>query len=102
MQRRLASSVRAIRRTLERRLERIEGALADPEGYLRRRKSFQAAVLPDVDDIEDLDESDLWRLEDKALDEWLPTPSPNSTWNDRRSGLCSLRHRTWRTAERTT
>src|ERR1022692_3211738 len=72
MQRRLASSVRAIRRTLERRLERVEGALADPEGYLRRRKSFQAAVLPDGDDIEDLDESDLWRLEDKVLDEWLP------------------------------
>ena len=72
MQRRLASSVRAIRRTLERRLERIEGALADPEAYLRRRKSFQAAVLPDIDDIEDLDEFDLWRLEDKVLDEWLP------------------------------
>ena len=72
MQRRLASSVRAIRRTLERRVERIEVALADPEAYLRKRKAFQAAALPDPDDIEDLDEADLWRLEDRVLEEWLP------------------------------
>ena len=72
MQRRLASSVRAIRRTLERRLERIENALADPEAFLRKRKAFQAAVLPDADDLEDLDEAELWRLEDRVLEEWLP------------------------------
>ena len=72
MQRRLASSVRAIRRTLERRVERIEAALADPEGYLRKRKSFQSAALPEADDMEDLDEAELWRLEDKVLEEWLP------------------------------
>src|SRR5258708_32595866 len=46
MQRRLASSVRAIRRTLERRVERIEAALADPEASLRKRKAFQSAALP--------------------------------------------------------
>jgi superfamily II DNA or RNA helicase len=72
MQRRLASSVRAIRRTLERRVERIEEALADPEAYLRKRKAFQAAALPDADDLEDLDEAELWRLEDRVLEEWLP------------------------------
>ena len=72
MQRRLASSVRAIRRTLERRVDRIEAALEDPEAYLRRRRSFQAAVVPDPDDIEDLDEETLWKLEDRALEEWLP------------------------------
>lgn len=72
MQRRLASSVRAIRRTLERRMERIERALEDPEEYLRRRAAFQAAVIPDLDAIEDLDEDDLWELEEKALEEWLP------------------------------
>jgi len=72
MQRRLASSVRAIRRTLERRVERIETALADPEAYLRARKAFQAAALPDADDLEDLDEEELWRLEDRVLEEWLP------------------------------
>ena len=49
MQRRLASSVRAIRRTLERRIERLERALADPEAYLRNRKDFQADVYDDPD-----------------------------------------------------
>jgi superfamily II DNA or RNA helicase len=72
MQRRLASSVRAIRRTLERRMERIERALEDPEEYLRKRAAFKAAVIPDLDTIEDLDEDDLWKLEEKALEEWLP------------------------------
>ena len=43
MQRRLASSVRAIRRTLERRVERIEAALVDPEAYLRKRKAVEAS-----------------------------------------------------------
>lgn len=73
MQRRLASSVRAIRRTLERRTERLERALADPEAYLKGRRDFRVDVYPDdVDDLSDLDEDDLWRLEEKALEEWLP------------------------------
>jgi superfamily II DNA or RNA helicase len=72
MQRRLASSVRAIRRTLERRLARVEDALADPEGYLRKRRAFRAALIPDQDGLEDLDESELWRLEEQVLEEWLP------------------------------
>ena len=41
MQRRVASSTRAIRRTLQRRLDRIEKALEDPAAYLRGRKAFQ-------------------------------------------------------------
>jgi superfamily II DNA or RNA helicase len=72
MQRRVASSTRAIRRTLERRLERIEKALADPAAYLRSRKVFQASVLPEGDELEDLDEEARWNLEEEALDEWLP------------------------------
>ncbi|HCG01544.1 MAG TPA: hypothetical protein DEV93_13480 [Chloroflexi bacterium] len=72
MQRRVASSTRAIRRSLERRLERVEKALEDPEEYLRGRKAFQASVVPDGDDLEDLDEEERWRLEDEALEEWLP------------------------------
>jgi superfamily II DNA or RNA helicase len=73
MQRRLASSVRAIRRTLERRTDRLERALADPESYLRARKDFRAEVYPGgVDDIDDIDENELWNLEEKALEEWLP------------------------------
>jgi superfamily II DNA or RNA helicase len=71
MQRRLASSVRAIRRTLERRVERIERALADPAAYLAKKRAFQQAAFGD-DDVEDLDEETLWRLEQDALDEWLP------------------------------
>jgi superfamily II DNA or RNA helicase len=71
MQRRLASSTRAIRRTLERRMARIDKALADPEEYLRSKKAFQADVLAD-DDLEDLDEQELWDRQEAALDEWLP------------------------------
>lgn len=71
MQRRLASSTRAIRRTLERRVERIDRALDDPEEYLRSKKAFQAEVLGD-DDLEDLDEQELWERQEAALDEWLP------------------------------
>jgi superfamily II DNA or RNA helicase len=72
MQRRLASSVRAIRRTLERRLQRLEDALADPEAYLKRKRSFRQAMVPDADDVEDLDEESLWKLEEQILEQWLP------------------------------
>ena len=72
MQRRVASSTRAIRRTLERRLDRIEKALEDPGAYLRDRTAFQTAVFPDADDLDDLDEAERWRIEEEALEEWLP------------------------------
>lgn len=71
MQRRLASSTRAIRRTLERRLERIQRALDDPERYLREKRAFQQDVLAE-DELEDLDEAELWQREEEALSEWLP------------------------------
>jgi superfamily II DNA or RNA helicase len=72
MQRRVASSTRAIRRTLQRRLDRIEKALADPAAYLRSRKAFQESVLADAEDFEDLDENARWQAEEAALEEWLP------------------------------
>jgi len=72
MQRRVASSTRAIRRTLERRIERIEKALEDPAAYLRNRKAFHASVVSEVDDFDDLDEEGLWKAEEAALEEWLP------------------------------
>ena len=72
MQRRTASSTRAIRRTLQRRLTRIEKALEDPAAYLRGRRDFQASLPVNGDDLEDLDENARWRLEEEALAEWLP------------------------------
>lgn len=72
MQRRVASSTRAIRRTLERRLERVDKALEDPAAWLRNRKAFQAAVVPEGEDLDDLDEAERWRLEEEAIEEWLP------------------------------
>jgi SNF2 family DNA or RNA helicase len=72
MQRRAASSARAIRRTLERRLSRIEKALEDPAAYLRSRRDFQASLPVDRDELEELDEDARWRLEEEALSEWLP------------------------------
>ena len=72
MQRRVASSTRAIRRTLQRRLDRIDKALEDPAAYLRNRKAFQATLVTDVDDLDDLDEETRWRAEEEALQQWLP------------------------------
>ena len=72
MQRRLASSVRAIRLTLDRRVRRLEKALEDVPAYLRSQKAFQQSMFPDEEEAYDLDEEDLWRLEEKALEEWLP------------------------------
>ncbi len=72
MQRRVASSVRAIRRTLERRLERIERAIEDPEAYLRARKAFQASIVDEGEQLDDLEEDERWRREEQALEEWLP------------------------------
>ncbi len=72
MQRRVASSTRAIRRTLQRRLDRIEKALEDPAAYLRGRKAFQATLVTDADDLDDLDEETRWKAEEEALEEWLP------------------------------
>jgi len=72
MQRRVASSTRAIRRTLERRLNRLEKALEDPAAYLRTRKAFQASLVGEGEDLDDLDEAERWDLEEQALDDWLP------------------------------
>jgi len=72
MQRRAASSTRAIRRTLERRVARIDKALEDPAAYLRSRRDFQDSLADGIDDQDDLDEDSRWRLEDRALEEWLP------------------------------
>lgn len=71
MQRRLASSPRAIRRTLERRVSRLEQALADPKEYLRKSKDFQASLVDD-ELLDDLDEEARWTLEEEALDALLP------------------------------
>ena len=74
MQRRLASSVRAIKRTLERRIARLERALEDPAAYLRNRRDFASLINPDDPDaVADLAEEDRWGLEERALDEWLPS-----------------------------
>ncbi|MEV0388072.1 helicase-related protein [Nonomuraea sp. NPDC050643] len=73
MQRRLASSVRAISRTLQRRMDRLEKALEDPEQYLRGRREFRDSVLANGDnESRDLTEDERWALEEQALEEWLP------------------------------
>ena len=72
MQRRVASSVRAIRRTLERRIERIEKALEDPAEFLRKKRAFQVSLVPEGEELDDLDEEERWALEEQALEEWLP------------------------------
>jgi superfamily II DNA or RNA helicase len=79
MQRRLASSARAIRRTLERRLARVDEALEDPEEYITKQrvkaliKQKPAWADDDDDVIDDLTEEDRWRLEEQAIADTLPT-----------------------------
>lgn len=73
MQRRLASSVRAIKRTLERRVARLERALEDPEAYLRGSRHFAESIYPDAPEaLADLAEEERWEMEERALEEWLP------------------------------
>ena len=74
MQRRLASSLRAIKRTLERRVNRLEQALEDPATYLRGRREFISDVYGEQhpDELVDLNEDERWDMEEKALEEWLP------------------------------
>ncbi len=66
MQRRLASSVRAIRLTLDRRVAAWEGA-DDIPAYLRKQKASSIDLPRRGRGQYDLDEDDLWRLEEKAL-----------------------------------
>ena len=74
MQRRLASSVRAIKRTLQRRIARLERALDDPETYVRNLRDFILQVYGgDSEALADLAEQERWDLEERALEEWLPS-----------------------------
>ena len=74
MQRRLASSVRAIKRTLERRVARLERALEDPEAYLRSSRQFAELISPDGPEaMAELAEEERWAVEERVLDEWLPS-----------------------------
>ena len=72
MQRRMASSARAIRRTLERRIDRLERALREPEKHLRDRADFQKRLAEIYDDLDELSEEERWTVEDAAIDLWLP------------------------------
>jgi superfamily II DNA or RNA helicase len=66
LQRRMASSVYAVRRSLERMRTRREKILADPEAY--RKEQIQRKIPDDFDDLDD-DEKQLVisRLEDEVL-----------------------------------
>ena len=66
LQRRMASSVYAARRTLQRMCERREKILADPEKY--RREQIEKRI---PDDFEDLDEEDQQRIIAQLEDEVL-------------------------------
>jgi len=68
LQRRLASSVRAVRKSLERRYERLnnlydKGQLVQETGYLSAE-----AQTGDEDYLEDLEEQERWRREEELLE----------------------------------
>jgi len=65
LQRRLASSLAAIRSSLERRLKRLKDL--KKLGHLRQQ--IDEGELPeDFEDLDDMDERDRWRLEDDAVE----------------------------------
>ena len=62
LQRRMASSVYAVRRSLERMKERREAILADPEAY--RRKRIEGRI---PDDFDELPEEEQLQLLDRLI-----------------------------------
>jgi len=66
LQRRLTSSVYAILRSLERRKEMLEGLLELPE-LIRRDKEYDRISRLTEEDIEDMEEEERWRIEEKLL-----------------------------------
>jgi hypothetical protein len=66
LQRRMASTVYAVRRTLERMCDRREKILADPEGY--RREQLEARLPEDFDELTDEEQQEIVaRLEDVVV-----------------------------------
>jgi hypothetical protein len=65
LQRRVASSLAAIRFSLERRLKRLN----DLKKLGQLRRQMEEVELPeDLQELEDMDERDRWRLEDEAVE----------------------------------
>src|SRR6516164_7649234 len=66
LQRRMASSVYAVRRSLERMRERREKILEDPEGY--RREQLEARLPDDFDELTEEEQQEIVaRLEDVVV-----------------------------------
>jgi hypothetical protein len=66
LQRRMASTVYAVRRTLERMRDRREKILADPEGY--RREQLEARLPDDFDEHTEEEQQEIVaRLEDVVV-----------------------------------
>jgi len=66
LQRRMASSVYAVRRTLERMRDRREKILADPEKY--RREQIERRIPDDFDDLDEEEQQQVMdQLEDQVL-----------------------------------
>ena len=80
-QRRLASSTRAMRRSLASRADRLERALDQAQDLVRAAPPD----LPDSDELDEMDDSDRERLE-RLLD--AVTLARNAAWCGRRSASC--------------
>jgi len=65
LQRRLASSIAAIRSSLERRVKRLKDLRK--LGHLRKQME-EGRVPEDFEDLDDMDERDRWRLEDEVVE----------------------------------
>lgn len=66
LQRRLTSSSHAILRSLERRKERLEKLLELPD-KIGKDKDYEAVKNITEDDLEDMDEEDRWKIEEKLM-----------------------------------
>ena len=100
LQRRLASSLAAIRSSLERRLKRLR----DLKKLGHLRKQIDEGDLPDeLDDLDDMDERDRWRLEDEAIERLTlaQNMAELETEIDELARLVDLARQTQRTATET-
>lgn len=67
LQRRLASSLRAIRKSLERRRDKLKEHLTNWDSYVRQIQEERDLTGEDIEELEDMPEKNRWEREDKLM-----------------------------------
>ena len=67
LQRRLASSLRAIRKSLERRRDKLREHLINWDSYVKQIQEEKDLTVEEVEELEDMPEKERWEREDKLM-----------------------------------